>query len=306
MKTICLITALAATLCAQAQEIHQWKAAFNVSDDSGSPVSGANVSVFYDVAPRDVSTDSGKITGLTDANGAFAASRTDKTVRLRFLVQKAGYYSTDIFDDFHGRFTPEHLNRDLTIMLKKIANPVAMYAKSVNLGMPVFDKLVGFDLTAGDWIAPYGKGAIADIIFTGHLDKRTEFDADYKLVISFPNTGDGIQEFYVPDAEKGSDLRSPHEAPPEGYQPQWVQTDNRKPGQLPETNQDPNRNYFLRIHTILNPDGRVKSALYGKIYGDFMQFRYYLNPTPNDRNIEFDPKQNLLKGLKSVEQVSTP
>jgi hypothetical protein len=126
------------------------------------------------------------------------------------------------------------------------------------------------------------------------------------LTVSFPNPADGIQEFYVSDTEKGSDLRSPHEAPPEGYQPQWAQTDNRKPGRPVNTNQDPNRNYFFRIHTILDAGGTVKSAFYGKIYGDFMQFRYYLNPTPNDRNIEFDPKQDLLKGLDSLQRVSAP
>ncbi len=52
--------------------------------------------------------------------------------------------------------------------------------------------------------------------------------------------------------------------------------------------------------------GNIVSAHYGKIYGDFMQFSYYLNPTPNDRNVEFDPKQNLLKNLKSDEGVSAP
>jgi hypothetical protein len=31
-----------------------------------------------------------------------------------------------------------------------------------------------------------------------------------------------------------------------------------------------------------------------------------MNPTPNDRNIEFDPKQNLLQGLQSFEQVGQP
>ena len=62
------------------------------------------------------------------------------------------------------------------------------------------------------------------------------------------------------------------------------------------------------MRTVLDENGNVKSALYGKIYGDPMQmnFRYYLNPTPNDRNIEFDPKQNLLGGLKPVEQVDAP
>jgi hypothetical protein len=60
------------------------------------------------------------------------------------------------------------------------------------------------------------------------------------------------------------------------------------------------------VRAVLDGCGNVKSALYGKIYGDFMQFSYYLNPAPNDRNIEFDPKQNLLGGLQSFEQVTTP
>ena len=68
----------------------------------------------------------------------------------------------------------------------------------------------------------------------------------------------------------------------------------------------PDRNYFFRVRTLLDEHGNVKSALYGKIYGDFMQFAYYLNPTPNDRNVEFDPKQNLLHGLKPTEEVTAP
>jgi hypothetical protein len=63
---------------------------------------------------------------------------------------------------------------------------------------------------------------------------------------------------------------------------------------------------LFRVRTELDQDGNVKSTLYGKIYGDFMHFRYYLNPTPNDRNIEFDPKQNLIHNLQSFEQVRQP
>jgi hypothetical protein len=124
--------------------------------------------------------------------------------------------------------------------------------------------------------------------------------------VSFPKVGDGIQKFTVPDSEGVSGLRSAHEAPADGYQPQWVQTDNRKPGKPVETNRDPNRNYYFRVRTVLDSNGSVKSALYGKIYGDFMEFNYYLNPTPNDRNVEFDPKQNLLGGLESFEGVRLP
>jgi hypothetical protein len=37
-----------------------------------------------------------------------------------------------------------------------------------------------------------------------------------------------------------------------------------------------------------------------------MHFTYYLNPTPNSHSMEFDPKQNLLKGLKFDEGVDEP
>jgi hypothetical protein len=69
---------------------------------------------------------------------------------------------------------------------------------------------------------------------------------------------------------------------------------------------DPNRNFYFRVRTALDHQGNVVSAQYGKIYGDLAQFRYYLNPTPNDRNIEFDPKQNLVGGLQSFERVTSP
>jgi hypothetical protein len=64
----------------------------------------------------------------------------------------------------------------------------------------------------------------------------------------------------------------------------------------------------------MDASGNVTSALYGKIYGDFSQdigndavrFTYYLNPEPNSRNMEFDPKQNLFKNLPPLEQVTAP
>jgi hypothetical protein len=82
----------------------------------------------------------------------------------------------------------------------------------------------------------------------------------------------------------------------DGYQPKHEQT------QMP----DPNKIYYFRVRTALDHQGNVVSAHYGKIYGDFMQFRYYFNPTPNDRNVEFDTKQNLVGGIESFEQVREP
>ncbi len=206
-------------------------------------------------------------------------------------------------------YDPTRWNLTPTWVLKRIRQPIAMYAKSVNLGLPVIGDAVGYDMTVGDWVAPYGSGKDSHILFTGNLDKRSERDFDYELTVSFPNPGDGIQEFSVPQTRfpnHGSALRSAHAAPPDGYQPMWVQRRTRSPGKPEQNNIDPNRNYYFRVNTVLDENGNVKSALYGKIYGDFMQFRYYLNPTPNDRNVEFNPKRNLLKEVKPTEQVSEP
>jgi hypothetical protein len=49
------------------------------------------------------------------------------------------------------------------------------------------------------------------------------------------------------------------------------------------------------VRSKLDEDGNIISANYGNNYGDFMSFIYNFNPTPNDRNVEFDPSRNLLK-----------
>ncbi len=84
------------------------------------------------------------------------------------------------------------------------------------------------------------------------------------------------------------------EAPTTDYEPKLIRATSDHPGQTLVFDYDSNRAYFFRVRTVLDEKGRVKSALYGKIYGDFNSFYYYLNPTPNDTNIEFDPNQNLL------------
>ena len=200
-------------------------------------------------------------------------------------------------------------NPTVNIVLKRIVKPIPMYAKSVNLAMPIFDKSVGFDFELGDWVGPYGKGVNSDIVFTAHFDKRSRLDFDYKLTVSFPKQGDGIQVFNVPNYylhSQGSALRSNEEAPEADYQSEIVREHNERPDKILKYDNDPERIYIFRVRTKVDDRGNIVSAHYGKIYGDFMQFKYYLNPTPNSRNIEFDPKQNLMKNLKFDEEVKAP
>lgn len=305
-KTIYLILIGITVNYACAQNVlvkHEWKVTLKVVNESSQPVAGANASVGYFSQSRPASID-----GLTDTNGIFVASHSAFSGLLGFTAKKSGYYTTrEPSYELGFTYDPIKWNPTQTIVLKKIVNPVPMYAKRVESGPPISNEPVGYDLVVGDWFGPHGKGIQTDIIFTQESKRASFQDYDYKLTVSFPNSGDGIQEFPVSYKKmEGSTLRSTHEAPADGYQPRVVRLNVSHPGQKLIFDYDENRVYFFRVRTVLDGNGNVKSALYGKIYGDFMQFKYYLNPTPNDRNVEFDPKQNLLKGLKPLEQVSEP
>jgi hypothetical protein len=289
--------------------IHDWRVTVKVVDEQNAPVTNATVKIAWHIAPPpDENITMTNVTGHTTDEGLFAVSQRSGSIEVLCGAEKGAYYPAGRAHEFHKfkENDPLKWNPTITVLLRKIGKPIPMYAKSLNTHVPALDKTVGFDLLAGDWVAPYGKGTQPDILFTGQLIKRDDGESDSTLTVGFPNSGDGIQAFTLSELEMTSSLRSPHEAPTDGYQPHWVQTDNRKPGKPIESNRDSNRNYFLRVRTVLDENGHVKSALYGKIYGDFMQFRYYLNPTPNDRNVEFDPSRNLLKGLGEEQVVNMP
>lgn len=162
---------------------------------------------------------------------------------------------------------------------------------------------------------PYGSGEKADVFFELNGYWNSYEDRDSRLTISFPKEGDGIAEF-EPDLE--SKLISPHEAFAEGYSrsknwrkqmipnPEYSPQDGvyEKIIQMNET--VPPAYYFFRIRTALDEDGNIVSSNYGKIYGnllfdgatrierfDGIILSYYVNPAPNDRNLEFDRRRNL-------------
>jgi hypothetical protein len=298
--THCLLLSLIVNCSsAQTNELPEWKVTLKVVDEMAQPVASAGTWVSYMYKSRKI--------GLSDTNGIFVASNKDNSFDLAFHSEKAGYYSFWMQYHLGFHYNQSKWNPTQVIVLKRIISPIPMYAKRIDSQPPADNKPVGYDLMVGDWVAPHGNGTESDIIFTREYNRKSLQDYDYKLTVSFTKTGDGIQEFHVSYKNmEGSALRSPHEAPIHGYQPQLVRLNISHPGQKPIFDYDENRVYFLRVRTVLDENGNVKSALYGKIYGDFMQFSYYLNPTPNSRNMEFDPKRNLMKNLKPLEGVDAP
>lgn len=211
---------------------------------------------------------------------------------------------------------------EIKAVLKPIKNPIPMHAydntgamaKIVNI--PEFDREYGFDLMIAEALPPLGKGKIADFKFTirGHHHGIHNYGMTINIV--FANPEDGVVEFLTPQrsalrepAMIGSAFISSYDAPEAGY----IRDIKRGLKRIElekhhESDVDFRRNFYFRTRTKIDPEGRIISAHYGKIYGDF-QFEAankdwgyvatlallttYFNPTPNDRNVEFDPKNNL-------------
>jgi hypothetical protein len=182
-----------------------------------------------------------------------------------------------------------------------------MYARRIERSIPKSNEDIGFDLNIADYVPPHGGGKAADMIFRLEMAERAIHDYDYKLVVSFPNNMDGILPFELKPEFQSSEFRSAYSAPDRGLLPSWIVTRSRRPGTAEKSNYDPERHaYLFRVRTVADSTGKIVSANYGKIYGDFMNFTYYLNPTPNDRNVEFDPKRNLFTNLKPEDEVTAP
>jgi hypothetical protein len=317
---IVLLLATTAILCFASDE-PKWeqptaKLTVRVVDEQGRPVPAAIVQIGFTEkpSPRDVS-----VKGTTDSHGEFTAEG-HSDMRLFSDASKVGYYDSGCpaakFTNFvNGKWQP--WENTVTTTLRPIVKPVAMYARSFReLEIPVTGKPCGYDLEASDWVSPWGKGKVADFIFT--VDERRYSgwrDFDVAVTLTFSNSLDGIQETKFPDIGRHSVFKWPREAPDTGYEPTFkARFTASEKGYHSTTSED--QAYFFRVRTV-EKDGKIVGALYGKISSGIsiepretktckIAFTYYLNPTPLDRNMEFDLKKNLFKNLKDEEQPREP
>jgi hypothetical protein len=187
------------------------------------------------------------------------------------------------------------------VLLKPILNPIRMVRNQVELTFPVLNKPVGFDLEQGDWVAPYGRGINADLLMSATNHFLKELDRAARVEIRFPDEFGGILPIET-DLVKGSELKTPHQAPEAGYLKSFEPFEKVRPPEPTERNYEINgtkRAYLLRFRTEVDEQGRLKKAYYGKILSELevfatgpglvvLKFNYFLNPKANDRNIEHD------------------
>jgi len=257
------------------------------------------------------------VDGKTDENGNVTLTLPCLfgEVNISTKCSVSGYYPNGLKYQFTnsvgGKWQP--WNPTINLVVTPILNPIPMYARSLgvagsNLNLPAKNTPIGFDLEAADFVAPYGKGVNSDFIFTLSDKESTTSNqtaTNISLTLSFPNKGDGIQSVLTP-LNQGVSL--PFNAPQSGYEAILVMD---KDSQYSHGTLRADQNYFFRVRTVLDENGKIKSALYGKITGPIqfwdnagLEFTYYLNPTPNDRNMEFDPSKNLFQNLPSLQQVN--
>ncbi len=305
-----------------------------VLDENGQPIAGAKARIYFFMG-RDTENHEGE----TDAQGVFTATGRP-IVGTGMSAQKEGRYPVQ-FDNLNRNCIPEGREVTQTVVLPEKRNPIPLYAKNFSGGtgeatlkFPVQNEWLGYDFEAGDWVAPYGKGKTTDIRFkfrnefkgwqfsdqemanSRRINKdKTEDEIRFyygkwaaELAVSFPGEKEGmIQEkeryqFYCP-------LKLPHQAPETGYLPTRHYEANNL-GMRPVTEE---MGFFLRTRVKLDAKGQIISANYTKLYGDIsldprgsISFWYYFNPTPNDRNLEFNPAKNLFPANTPGAKVSDP
>lgn len=267
---------------------------------------------------------------VTDVNGRCRLRGRTNCGNIGCWVEKppSGFYPCP--QGWGRRFSEKNLlgtwqpdNLVATIRLQRVERPIPLFIKRVTKAerggftadiFPKGEDTLRYDLLMGDWLAPVGTGRVADVTFTRHpredlgegvngADVRGPSYRD-SMTVRFPGEGNGIVELHPPPSYRLK-IRT---APEDGYRSEYLCWKGRNKKLEHVGSYDENRCFCFRIRTRRDDRGRIVGAYYGKIYGDITfvyQFRpefvpvasvcmsYYLNPTPLDRNLEWDRKTNL-------------
>ncbi len=265
-----------------------------VVDDRGCPVDQASVGLGVTGSGKE-----GVARGQTDTNGFFRA-RLRMVGSLYLRVEKPGHYRT-AGELWRGPVEGEKVppTNLCTVVLKRVLGPVPMIKREVSLILPAMDAPCGFDLQAGDWVAPRGKGTVADCWILGWKNVTDAVNWDLRCQIGFTNAN-GVVGFRAPGRASlvlKSDLIQPQTAPAEGYARFYEFKHSFHTGQGSSESAGADDHLVFRVRAETNEEGRVVSALAGWIEGAprldgrntetmWMGFTYHLNPDPASRSLE--------------------
>jgi len=311
LKELTCLMALLAFVCYADDDNPMAKLTFRVTDSLGKPVTTADVGVSFYLWSENPSGAVGK----TDTNGTFVVEGAC-SVDANCSFTKDGYYHTSYRHIFpnprrepnavkDGKWQP--WNPMVNITLREKRNPIPMYAKNYMLTkIPVWNEPVGYDFEKGEWVKPYGNGNITDMELLYAEDRPDPVESTYKikLTIRFPGEHNGV---YVKKKEISSTFQSEYFVGDDKFKEELDFVIEREKSVLKQKTELNDDEYLIfRVRSKVNEKGDLVSVHYGKIYGlkyaqsrdRYIDFTYYFNPNENDRNLEYDPNENLFDKVK--------
>ena len=311
------------------EESHTLRITARILTEDGKPLENADVHVAIENF-NDFKDNSNDIRGKTDKDGKFSAEGVGRPQAI-IIASHDGYYwsrkAYGTWDKFEeARKTGKYIPWDpvIELTLKKVGKPIPMIVRLSESDhkkvTPAPGKEAGFDLFENDWVSPQGKGKKSDLLITLNLETDGKEDNSVTSVIRFGNPDDGlipIMELKHPE----SHLKYPPLADENGYNLKIIHPVYPIVGKRDNAAAKEPVGYVFRIRTQKDKaTGNIISANYGKIitppahYNEnvnpflvypytwrdnkrilvpWLDFSCYLNPTPNDRNIEYDQHNNL-------------
>ena len=287
-------------------------------DDAGQPVRWCGVS-FYNHALQDEHTGH----WWSSYWGYYSPGvHVERTGGWSLTATKDGYYPMTINSIRDSQV--------VTARIDRVLNPIALNVRELRFPPPgstpwwvtrkkgpvAFNEngfTFSYDFLKSDWLPPWGNGSVADVSFRYSKTVLGREQVQYangigtnvycmcELAMEFPGEGNGMIEV-KPSDNAGIKIRN---APDDGYSiKSHICRKGRTSRYKYESNYNGNACYAFRIRADNGEGSKISKAYYGKIYGDIVlngteneitdiRFLYYFNPTLNDRNLEWDMKNNL-------------
>lgn len=309
-----------------------------VDGDSGDPIPGFSMFITYGRLPRGAGCAPESLTfqRATNDDGICRTAGDTNSGKVTILTEDKRYYETWVtlwftnYVESLKRIVPDH--QDVTVRVWKVGQQIPLIVRRRGWGdsVDLFGKgndVLRLDCMLGDYLPPVGTGVVADVEFRRKVDEKMDGDQRLKyhgeMTTTFLGDGNGLIEV-EPNPDSRLKIRSGVDADFEKKHVSWIKEDflSAEYGyrQYTTTNSyDGARCYCFRIRTMKDESGIVTNAFYGKIYGDIYfsqaydlsrnrdawtifiarpKLLYYLNPTPMDKNLEFDCQHNLCPGQR--------
>ena len=283
-----------------------------VKDDDGQPISNATVKVWTDKSRYGGWAKSSQYdyyTGITDMNGC---------VKISFACYVA-YFEGCAYSDRHyredcGYIAVKHIghadwsatltehSKEIHFTLRRKRNPASLCytPPSFSAKLPKASGEFGFDLLMNDWVAPYGDGKVTDF----YVQRETSPTNDQVSVnsrIVFKEDGNGA--YIRKKVTTTSNFKTDYEADTNGIYKTCLPLRRYPAPENPiytfSSIAKEDEYIVMRTRVEKNSRGEITKAYYsamlGPVYIDngFDWLIYYINPTPNDPNLEIDWKRSI-------------